>query len=152
MSFILIFMVAPAAFARATDAKIYRTPWEPLETVAFNNCNGEDIAFTGKTFTELQVTEDGSGGQHNVLILRTRGTGVGLVTDSKYVTNEGGSVIEIDTNVGATAFTVTFKGTLISLDRDVPDLHYSLRLHATIDPNDNLTSSIDRFEVCGEAL
>ena len=150
ITFILIFVVGPAIFAGTTNAgpvQIYRTGWVPFEGVGLNNCNGEDYSFTGKHFSQMQVTEDSSGGLHIVVLERLRGTAVDLVTGSKYVSMEGGTYTETDTTAGVVNFTLPFTGTVISLNKDVPDLHYSFRLHLTINSNGNLTSSTNTFEI-----
>ena len=72
---------------------------------------------------------------------------MGVVTESKYVTNEPGIYTENVTAVGAGEFTFQGRATLVSLERDVPDLHFRFSLHLTIDPNGNLRSNIEVFEI-----
>ena len=127
--------------------EIYRTGWQPFEGSALNNCNGEWISTTGQYFSEMRFTEDGSGGLHIVVLDRLRIIGEGLATGSKYLSNEGATYTETDTTGGLVEYTVPIIGTLISLDQDVPDLHYSIRLHLTIDANGNLRSIIDDYEI-----
>ena len=121
-------------------------PWEPFEGVGFNNCNGEDVQVTGQVREQVRVTQDAAGGEHVVIYVRVRTTGVGLTTGSKYLSNEGGTSTATSTFVGANTFTAPFVGTFLALDRDVPDLHYRFFVKVTIDANGNVRTLREKFE------
>jgi hypothetical protein len=126
--------------------QVFSGPWQPFDGEGLNNCNGETVHLTGQTLTEMSVTEDASGGVHFLVLLRTRATGEGNTTGSKYVTNEGGHLSEATTS-GAYTFTAPFVGTFLSLDTNVPDLHYRFIDHITIDAQGNLRSTITVGEI-----
>jgi hypothetical protein len=143
----LALISAVVAATGLAPGQVLRTPWQPVELEGFNSCNGESVEVSGQRLSEIRVTEDASGGVHLVMLERVRATGVGTTTGSKYVSNEGGHISETTASAGAYTFTAPFVGTFLSLDSNVPDLHYRLILHITIDANDNLRSSIDNFEL-----
>jgi hypothetical protein len=64
MIFTHVFKIASLAFARNTNAspvESYRSGWEAFESIALNNCNGENVYLTGVISSTMQFTEDGSG-------------------------------------------------------------------------------------------
>jgi len=144
---LLILAMSGGGVANADSERVYQNPWQPLETIGLNNCNGEQYSFTGETLSRATVRNDASGGQHVSTLLRIRGTGVGLSSGSKYVTNEGGHVTERDVAAGPVNFTATFVGVLNSLDPQVANETYRLTQHFTINANGEMTSSIDEFVI-----
>jgi hypothetical protein len=113
-------------------------PWYPWENTALNNCNGEDISVAGKHREETTLVEDAQGGFHVLMIVRTITTGVGLISGARYVTDEGWTLTQNVPAGGALTSTLPIVGTLISLNKSAPDLHYRIFLRTTVDAKGNV--------------
>ncbi|WP_316150592.1 hypothetical protein [Cupriavidus sp. BIC8F] len=139
------FIFAPIAKAGALNA--YSGPWQPFFTEGLNNCNNETYTLSGQILVEVKTVADNSGGLHVSTFIRIRGIGIGNNTGARYIDNEGGQATENYLPSGAFNYTAVFNGTVIAVDKGVPDLHYLALAHITVDANGNMTVNIDKFEI-----
>ncbi|WER49960.1 hypothetical protein CupriaWKF_22925 [Cupriavidus sp. WKF15] len=147
-----LILTAAASFlfspiAKAGTLNSYSSPWQPFSTEGLNNCNNETYAFSGQILVEVKTVADNSGGLHVSTLIRVRGIGIGNNTGARYIDNEGGQATENLLPSGALDYTAVFNGTVIAVDKGVPDLHYRSLFHITVDANGNVTVRIDKFEI-----
>ncbi len=145
----LILLGDPTAFARSTaapTAQTHSTGSQPIEVLAFNNCNGEFIALAGRALFDVKVMQDSAGGLHSVVQSQLHATGVVEATGSKYVVVSSGFITENATTAGVVTIMVPLTDMLIALDKDEPDLLLRIHFHLTINANGDLTSSIEKID------
>lgn len=128
--------------------------WFTIDFGFYNNCYGggvgEDVSATGKMRLMSHDTVDGTGVGHSLIRAQFLGVGEGLISGTKYVARDNfTSTWNCSTNAPCSADVFTLKelGTLISLDPEVPDLHYRLGGHTTYDPDGNLRVEITWAEI-----
>jgi hypothetical protein len=119
----------------------------PVSGTIFNDCTGEDLAYSGSFHTVFHVTTTANGGFHVVAEGNaSRIKGVGLTSGIRYT----GTQAETDVfNItAATEETATFTFKAIA-QGSAPDQTVQALFHITIDANGTVTVLFDEFRsVC----
>ena len=127
---------APAAAEVVTNVRV------PIAGTTTNDCNGEDVNFTGEEHFVFRATLDGSGGIHLAVHSNIHVTGTGVTTGAKYTGSQ--EVNEHLNLVGAQNGNLTITFRLIGQGK-VPNLLANVTAHFTVNANGNVT--VDRTDI-----
>jgi hypothetical protein len=121
----------------------------PVSGTLFNECGGEDVAFSGAFHIVIHSTSDGAGGLHSDITLNWHGvTGVGLTSGARYqMPEEHHSVENFNSENGFTAS----NSDNFRLIGQGPDNNQVVNFlfHLTITPDGTVTASFTDFRsVC----
>jgi hypothetical protein len=115
----------------------------PFATMVMDPCTGEPVAIEGTLDTIVEITPDASGGFHNKIHNASKGTGVGLVSSTRYTYSE-----ELDselTSAGAATETQTLNHFLTSAGSS-DNFFFKMTVHTTVNGTGVPTASVDHFD------
>jgi hypothetical protein len=132
----------PPAFAQPATQDVSNIGWQTTQFEFYNSCADETVSVNGMYKEVVVQTVDGAGGTHWIFNGKVRGTAVGQTTHAGYVYRDSfNAQINEPLGDGSVEKLPAFIN-LVSLDRNVPDLHIRFMWTFVVNANGDLTAEI----------